>query len=122
MIRGIVNARGEATLTVRLRGPTAIELDLSAIVDSGFTSALTLPIQTVVALGLTRASSGRATLADGSVRPFDIYAGEIHWGRWQPVRVSAVGRDPLVGMRLLAGHQLRVEVIPGGRVEITPLP
>jgi hypothetical protein len=28
----------------------------------------------------------------------------------------------LLGMRPLAGHELRIAVIPGGVVEITPLP
>jgi hypothetical protein len=41
---------------------------------------------------------------------------------WRPVRVSAVGDEVLVGMRLLAGHELRVAVVPGGPVEISPLP
>jgi len=30
--------------------------------------------------------------------------------------------EVLVGMRLLAGHELRIAVVPGGSVEITPLP
>jgi hypothetical protein len=38
------------------------------------------------------------------------------------VLVSAVGDEALVGMRLLAGHELRIEVVPGGVVEVTPLP
>jgi hypothetical protein len=33
-----------------------------------------------------------------------------------------VGNEPLLGMRLLAGHKLVIEVVPGGLVEITPLP
>ena len=38
------------------------------------------------------------------------------------VLASAVGNEALVGMRLLAGHELRIAVVPGGAVEITPLP
>jgi hypothetical protein len=33
-----------------------------------------------------------------------------------------VGDEVLLGMRLLAGHELRIAVVPGGSVEITPLP
>jgi hypothetical protein len=36
--------------------------------------------------------------------------------------VWATGNEALVGMRLLAGHELRFAVVPGGVVEITPLP
>jgi hypothetical protein len=48
---------------------------------------------------------------------------EVTWGgTWRPVLVSAVGDEPLFGMRLLAGHKLRIDVVPGGVVEILPLP
>jgi len=96
---------------------------VDAVVDSGFTASLTLPAAAVAALGLVRQSGGGAVLADGSVRQFDIYAAEVEWdGGWRPVLVSAVGDEVLVGMRLLAGYELRVAVVPGGAVEIKPLP
>jgi predicted aspartyl protease len=62
-------------------------------------------------------------LADGSVRQFDIFAAEVAWGgAWRAVLVSAVGSESLLGMRLMAGHKVVVEVVPGGSVEILPLP
>ena len=123
MIRGAVNAHREAVVRLRVRGPGGVEADVDAIVDSGFTDSLTLPLAVVSALGLARQSVGGAVLADGSVRQFDIYAAEIFWGGgWRPVLVSAVGDEVLLGMRLLAGHELRIAVVPGGAVEITPLP
>ena len=95
MIRGVVNARNEALVCLRVRGPGGSELDVDAVVDSGFTASLTLPATTVVALGLVRQSGGGAVLADGSVRQFDIYAAEVAWdGGWRPVLVSAVGGKP----------------------------
>jgi predicted aspartyl protease len=98
-------------------------LDVDAIVDSGFTSSLTLPITVVTALCLARQSGGTALLADGSVRQFDIFAAEVMWdGSWRPVLVSAVGNESLMGMRLMAGHKLLIEINPGGAVEITPFP
>jgi len=96
---------------------------VEAVVDSGFTGSLTLPAATVTALGLARQSGGSATLADGSSRPFDIYAAEVEWdGVWRAILVSAIGAQALLGMRLLDGHTLRVDVVPGGIVQITPLP
>jgi predicted aspartyl protease len=74
-------------------------------------------------LDLVRESSSAAILADGSVREFDICAAEVFWdGQWRQVVVSAVGTQPLLGMRLLAGHKLMVNVVPDGTVEIAPLP
>jgi clan AA aspartic protease len=123
MIRGVVNARCEAVVRLRVRGPSGAVLNVDAVVDSGFTASLTLPATTVASLGLVRQSVGGAVLADGSVHQFDIYAAEVDWdGSWRSVLVSAVGDEVLLGMRLLAGHELRIEVVPGGAVEINPLP
>jgi len=92
------------------------------VVDSGFTASLTLPLPTISTLELARVTGGGAVLADGSVRQFDIYAAEVAWaGEWRPVLVSGVGDEVLAGMRLLADHELRIVVVPGGIVEITPL-
>ena len=121
MIRGAVSARREAVVPLRLRGPGGTQLDVDAIVDTGFTAAL--PPAAVAALGLTRLSGGGAVLADGSIRQFDVSAVEVAWGGgWVSVLVSAVGDEVLLGMRLLAGHELRIAVVPGGVVDITPLP
>src|SRR5437764_998296 len=60
---------------------------------------------------------------DGKFVAIDVVAAEAEWeGSWRPILVSAVGDEVLVGMRLLAGHELRVAVVPGGSVEISPLP
>ena len=122
MIRGIVTTRREAVVRLRVRGSNGSELDVDTVVDTGFTASLTLTDATVEALGLVRESGGEAVLADGSLRQFDIYAAEVAWdGGWRPILVSAVGGEALLGMRLLARHELRVAVVPGGVVEITPL-
>ncbi len=123
MIGGVVNTRLEAVVRLRVRGPAGAEFDIDAIVDSGFTSSLTLPVTMVTALGLTRQSGSSAVLADGSVRQFDICAAEVAWGgSWRAVLVSAIGNEALLGMRLLVGHKLVIDVVPGGIVEVVPLP
>lgn len=123
MMRGVVHARNEAVVGLRLRGPEGVEADVDAIVDSGFTSSLTLPATILAALGLSRQSGGNAVLADGTVRQFDIYAAELAWdGTWRTIAVSAIGNESLIGMRLLAGHKLVIDVVPNGVVEIVPLP
>ena len=63
MIQGVVNARHEAIVRLRMRGLGGVESDVDAIVDSGFTSSLTLPTAVVIALGLARQSGGTAVLA-----------------------------------------------------------
>ena len=54
MIRGVVNARHEAVVRLRVRGPGGVESEVDVIVDSGFTSSLTLPMAMATALGLVR--------------------------------------------------------------------
>lgn len=119
MMRGAVNARCEAVLRLAIQASDGSLTAISAIVDTGFTASLALPVATVQALGLVRQSGGSATLADGSVSQFEIFAGNVEWnGQWRRVLVSAVGNEALVGMRLLRGHDLRIHVAPGGVVEI----
>jgi len=121
MIRRVINDRREATVPLRLRGGPGPELVVSAILDTGFTASLTLPGDLIASLGLPRQSSGGAILADGSVRQFDLYAAEVEWlAGGRPILVSAVGEEALLGMRLLAGCEVRMHVVPGGVVEIGP--
>ncbi len=120
---GTVNTQLEANISLRVRGPVGIELDFDAVIDTRFSSSLTLPISVVMALGLTRQSVGSAVLRDGSIQFFDVYTAEVEWdGTWRPVVVWAVGDETLVGMKLLAGNELRIAVVTGGAVENSPIP
>jgi clan AA aspartic protease len=123
MIRGVVDSLNEAVVRLRLRGPRGMEADTDAIVDTGFTSSLTMPASIVTALGLIRQSRGTAQLADGSTCQYDVFDAEVAWdGTWRPVLVSVLGDEPLLGMRLMAGHRLVVDVASGGLVEIFQIP
>ena len=122
-MRGRVNARLEAKLPLAIIGPTGIRQDIEAVIDAGFTGALVLPGSIVTALGLLRRSGGTATLADGSTCNYDNYGAEVEWdGATRGVVVSAVGREVLAGMVLLAGHRLIVDSEAGGDVALQALP
>jgi clan AA aspartic protease len=120
---GTVSDRLEAILRLRVRGPAGTAAEFEAVIDTGYTGLLTLPTAAAEALGLERGMGGQATLADGSTRRFDTFAAELEWGGgWRSVVVSALGAEVLVGMRLLSGHELRVQVTRSGSVEIAELP
>ena len=122
VIRGTVNARLESIVAVRVRGPSGAEQALSAVVDTGFTGWLTVPPELASSLGLVQRPARNAKLGDGTVRPLNLYDLEVEWGgAWHLVEAYATGREPLIGMRLLAGHRLTVDVVPGGAVAVTPL-
>jgi len=120
VIRGTVNANLEATFSLRLRGPTGTELDVDVVIDTGFSSTLTLPAKTVSALALVSQSVSRAIMANGTVQYYDTYVTDILWdGAWRPVLVwGGVGDETLLGMRLLSGNEIHIDVKPGGSVTI----
>jgi hypothetical protein len=54
---------------------------------------------------------------------FDIYTATIIWdGVARPIVIQAIDNVPLLGMALLAGHDLRARVAVGGAVEIEAVP
>jgi predicted aspartyl protease len=123
MTGGVVNGRNEAIVRLRVRGPSGTEIDIDAVVDTGLSAALTLSQRDIAHLGLSRVSASYAVLADGSWTQFDVFAAELLWDAvWQPVLISGMDSEALIGMGLLAGHSLRIDVTPGGMVGIAQLP
>lgn len=123
MIRGTVNASREAVVPLRMRGSGGSELDVEATIDTGYNGFLTLPPDVVMALNLTNPSEIEVVLGDGTVRHSNTYDAEIEWdGVWRAVLVTEVDTDPLLGTKLLAGHELFVEFVPGGVVDVTAIP
>ena len=119
MIEGAVNANLEAVVTLTLRGEAGREMEIEAVIDTGFNGFLTLPPPLVAELGLPIASIGLATLADGSEASFDVHDATVLWdGEPRYVESGAVGQEALVGMALLEGHNLNIEVERGGRVVV----
>ena len=89
------------------------------MVDTGFNGYLTLPPMVMKDLELPAVGDGEAVLADGSEAAFDVYGVTVLWdGQQMYVETGAVGVDPLVGMAVLYGHNLNIDVENGGRVLI----
>ena len=119
MIEGEVNAAYEAALLLSVQGPEGETREIEAVVDTGYNGFLTLPPVLVSELALPFVTSGEATLADGSAVSFDIHMVTVDWdGQARHIEVDAAETTPLIGMRLLAGHDLHVEVEHGGQVVI----
>ena len=120
-MEGAVNAAHEAVLTLSLEGPAGETRDVAAVVDTGFTGFLTVTPALAVELGLPFEGTARATLADGSETTFPYYGVAVLWdGQTRYVEADAADTTPLVGMRLIEGHSLYIEVEDGGRVVIEP--
>ena len=106
-----------------MKGRRGREQEVEAVIDSGFTGALTLPPALIATLGLRWRSVDRAALADGSTCVFQVYVGKLLWdGKVRSILVAEANTDPLIGMRLLRGHELRMQVRARGKVSIKRLP
>ncbi len=119
MILGTVAPDREAAISLTLSGPHG-QFDIRAIIDTGFNGWLSLPSDVIARLGLRWDGISRAELADGSVSYFDIFEAIVHWdGIALSVSIDAAETDPLVGMSLLWGFELRLRAEDGGLVTIT---
>ncbi len=112
----------EALLAVSVSGPTGERTEVQAVVDTGFTGALCLGAEDIEALGLPFVGRGAAVLADGRAVETRYHRGRVLWhGRERGVQVLAAEGGPLVGMALLRGSRLAVEVAHAGEVVVEEL-
>lgn len=120
---GVITPDIEALLRVRLRGPAGLEQVVDAVLDTGFNGYLTLPDNVVSALGLGYHSQTMAMLADGSLTPLRKFEGTVEWdGVPRDIIVLEASGGALVGMSMLHGSRVMLDVVDGGPVTIAPLP
>jgi clan AA aspartic protease len=123
MITGVVTASREATIRLLIQEASGQLQPLDALIDTGFSGFLTLPSARIASLGLLWLSRQQGLLADGSIQVFDVYAATVEWdGQLRLVEVEAADTDVLLGMSLLAGYELRIQVLPGGLVTLGAIP
>jgi clan AA aspartic protease len=121
MIVGRVQER-EARIRLTILGPTGRRQIVDAVVDTGYTESLTLPESVIEALELRWRSLDVGSLADGSTCLFDVYDANVVWDRKRvKILVDSSECEPLVGMTLLRGYELNVQVEPNGTVSISKL-
>ena len=116
---GAVNAHLEPIIRISLSGPAGQTREIDAVVDTGFNGFLALPPMLATDLGLPLIGDGEAVLADGREAVFDVHSVTVLWdGQPRAVEAGALGGDPLVGMALMEGRDLTIQVESGGRVAI----
>lgn len=122
MIRGFVKDDNEAVIRLSIRSEELIVEYFEAVIDTGFTGSLSLPPELIAKLGLEFSGQSHAELADGSDRVFDIYEGVVVWDDSERlIDVYEADAIPLVGMSLLSGYQLKIDVQHEGDVSIQRL-
>lgn len=94
-------------------------LAITAVVDTGNTAHLTLRPEHIRQLALPHRGRRRATLSDGSVGRFPVYAGAILWnGQNRIIPIFEADTEPLLGMAMLWGSRLVIDAWEDGDVAI----
>ena len=120
MITGIVNADFEPIISLSLQGADGQIYTQEAIVDTGFNGWLSLPPDLIAQLNLSWKRRGRAILGDGSECVFNVYEAIVVWdGDLLTIPIDEADSEPLIGMSLMEGYQLIVQVFEGGLVKLS---
>jgi len=73
-----------------------------AILDTGFSGGLVLPLVTAVDIGLEKVGAGNVTLADGSMKTLPMFMCKIKIaGITQDVDTLVLGNEVLIGMNVI---------------------
>ena len=120
MISGAVTGTREAVIWLKLRGTNGLEVEVQAVVDTGFLEFLALPPTWIEALALPQIRSDELVLANDQPLEVAGHTGVVVWdGRERSVIVHCLEGNPLIGMALLWDHLLSIQVTDGGPVTIT---
>lgn len=121
MIEGEVSDRLQAVIELKLRTPRSGVVVVPAIVDTGFNGFLTLPSSQIWRYGLIEIGSYRVELGDGSIINSTVYDAILLWRDAERlIPIESADGPSIVGMRLLEGFDLWMQIRGGGRVLIRP--
>ena len=123
MITGTVNSDLEAIVRLHVEDVKGQTQAIDVKIDTAFTAFINLPTAMIAALGLPVATHEYVRIADGSVVRVPVHVGIVIWeGRPRRIEFHALGQEKLIGMAMLAGHDLTMRVRDGGAVTITLVP
>jgi clan AA aspartic protease len=123
VIRGQVTPDREANFFLTIEGTAGQREQMEVTVDTGFNGFLTIPPAVVTRLALPIRAPTQATLADGTTVQLDVVEVTVIWdGRPRTIAALSAEGGSLVGMSLLYGHRLTVDVVDGGRMTIRRIP
>lgn len=119
MITGVINAEFEPIIPLSIRRSDGKIFMQDAIIDTGFNGWLSLPPDLIAKLNLRWKRRGRAILGDGSECVFNVYEAIVDWdGTLLTIPVDEADSEPLIGMLLMEGYQLTMQVFEGGQIKL----
>lgn len=119
-LAGRVNSKLQARVQLVVLSADRRQIQIDAMVDTGFTGHLILPSETIRELDLVSIGAASGRLASGEIVSLWKYEGRIQWlGVELAVPVLESSGSALIGMGLLRGCDLSIRIRPGGAVSIT---
>jgi clan AA aspartic protease len=123
IITGHVTAQQHAVIPLTVQDWQGQPETVDAIVDTGFNGFLTLPLPQIARLRFPYEGIAEVILGDGDTVRLDAFAATVLWGgEVRTGLVLAADGLPLIGMGLLSGSRVCLEVTTGGPVTIERLP
>jgi clan AA aspartic protease len=111
-----VNVEFEPIVPLSIRHADGKAFTQDAIVDTGFNGWLSLFPDLIAELNLRWKRRGRAILGDGSECVFNVYEAVVVWDdALLTIPVDEADANPLVGMSLMEGYELKCSFLKAGR-------
>ena len=121
MITGTIRNERIAIIEVEVIGLNQ-RAKIEATLDTGFTDYLTLPEFLIDYLKLPRIGTRHTIIAHGRAVFLNLYLAKVIWhDKERDIEVLQTDKRPLVGMSLLRGSRVILDVVTNGDVTITPM-
>jgi len=122
MITGKIKANREAVIELEVIG-LAQRAKIEVVLDTGFTGYLMLSSDLINHLRLQLIGTRNVILGDGSNVPLELYRAKVLWHNVERiVYVLRSDAELLIGMSLLHGSRVTLDVVTNGNVTIDVLP
>ncbi len=107
---------------IEVKSEAELGVPMEALLDSGFTGAVSLPLRVVEESDLTWSGEHSVTLGDASEVGVDLYEGIVEFagGRYR-CAILCTGDVPTVGMHLMQEARICFEAVPGGTVSLASI-
>lgn len=122
MITGVVTGARQAVVPLVLSASDQSTVEVEAVIDTGYNGFVTAPVELIERVGMPLLGRVRAALGDSSKVPMAAYEATVLWGEEEhQVVVLAAEGVPLIGMAMVEGNRITIEVEEDGAVTIEAL-
>jgi clan AA aspartic protease len=109
-LEGKINELGEAIIQLAVKG-LRTQAKVDAVIDTGFSGDLCLPIQVAIQIGLELCGVEFYELADGSIQRTNVFRAKVEWFE-EEKEVEVIlteSRSALIGTGMLIGKKLEMD-------------